>query len=319
VRRLRPESMWPEPGASPGGAELVHRWEALLDKAPRLRPWVDQMLGRHRLRLQESGAPGFEIEQTLWQELAHWLADFEALPGFAVSAIAVTLEDDGAHEVDPDFSTIAAEPVAASPEQAVGELETLLSDAAFALAFHCVDARLRPRLPASGELARVPESDWFALLRASARPPPALTPQVAITLVLHLLSPEWARNPATCRHAALRLFLGPVRDDEERQSPGVLVVPMPGRLVRRSSADDRADARDRVRQPGSVLTRRLALRLARIRPRPAEHPVVQSLAALAEPLVRTVVRACDVPVDRHRDRCKNLRHPSAPPRVVAIG
>jgi len=214
VRRMRPESMWPEPGASPSGAELVHRWEALLDKAPRLRPWVDQMLGRHRLRLQESGAPGFEIEQTLWQELAHWLADFEALPGFAVSAIAVTLEDDGAHEVDPDFSTIAAEPVAASPEQAVGELETLLSDAAFALAFHCVDARLRPRLPASGELARVPESDWFALLRASARPQPALTPQVAITLVLHLLSPEWARNPATCRHAALRLFLA--RPDDLR-------------------------------------------------------------------------------------------------------
>jgi hypothetical protein len=245
VRRLRPESMWPEPGASPGGAELVHRWEALLDKAPRLRPWVDQMLGRHRLRLQESGAPGFEIEQTLWQELAHWLADFEALPGFAVSAIAVTLEDDGAHEVDPDFSTIAAEPVAASPEQAVGELETLLSDAAFALAFHCVDARLRPRLPASGELARVPESDWFALLRASARPQPALTPQVAITLVLHLLSPEWARNPATCRHAALRLFLA--RPDDLRGDLQRLCSSLPshwglepGQLAAFVAAADRA-------------------------------------------------------------------------------
>ena len=207
MRRLRPESIWPELSASPGGPELVHRWEALLDKTPRLRPWVDQMLGRHRLRLQESGAAGFEIERTLWHELARWLADFEALPGFAVSAIAVTLEDERAHEVDPDPSAIAAEPAAASPEQAVGELETLLSDAAFALAFHCVDARLRPLLPASGELARVPESDWFALLRASARPQPALTPQVAITLVLHVLSPEWARNPASPRHAALRLFL----------------------------------------------------------------------------------------------------------------
>ena len=245
MRRLRPESMWPEPGASPGGAELVHRWEALLDKAPRLRPWVDQMLGRHRLQLQESGAPGFEIEQTLWQELAHWLADFEALPGFAVSAIAVTLEDDGAHEVDPDFSTIAAEPVAASPEQAVGELETLLSDAAFALAFHCVDARLRPRLPASGELARVPESDWFALLRASARPQPALTPQVAITLVLHLLSPEWARNPATCRHAALRLFLA--RPDDLRGDLQRLCSSLPshwglepGQLAAFVAAADRA-------------------------------------------------------------------------------
>jgi hypothetical protein len=214
VRRLRPEWIWPELSASPGGPELVHRWEALLDKAPRLRPWVDQMLGRHRVRLQESGAAGFEIERTLWLQLAHWLDDFEALPGFAVSAIAVTLEDEGAHEVDPDVSAFAAEPAVVSPEQAVSELETLLSDAAFALAFHCVDARLRPNLPACGELARVPESDWFALLRASARPQPALTPQVAITLVLQVLSRQWARNPATCRHAALRLFL--TRPDELR-------------------------------------------------------------------------------------------------------
>jgi hypothetical protein len=214
VRRLRPESIWPELSARPGGPELVDRWEALLDKAPRLRPFVDEMLGRHRLRLQESGAAGFEIEQTLWQDLAHWLADFEALPGFAVSAIAVTLEDDAAHEVDPAVSAIAPEPVAASPEQAVGELETLLSDAAFALAFHCVDACLRPRLPDCGELARVPEPDWFALLRASARPQPALTPEVAITLVLHVLSPQWARNPADRRHAALRLFLA--RPDDLR-------------------------------------------------------------------------------------------------------
>ena len=113
MRRLRPESIWPELSASPGGPELVHRWEALLDKAPRLSPWLDQMLGRHRLRLQESGAAAFEIERTLWHELAQWLADFEALPGFAVSAIAVTLEDERAHEVDPDPSAIAAEPAAA--------------------------------------------------------------------------------------------------------------------------------------------------------------------------------------------------------------
>jgi hypothetical protein len=219
VRRMRSESMWPEPSASPSGPELVHRWEALLDKAPRLRPWVDQMLGRQRLRLQQSGAAVVEIEQILWRQLAHWLADFEALPGFAVSAIAVTLEDDAAHEVEPDLSGIGAEPAATSPEQAVGDLETLLSDAAFALAFHCVDSRLRPRLASSGELGRVPESDWFALLRASSGPRPALTAEVAITLVLHVLSPQWARNPAASRHAALRLFLagpGDLRGDLRR-------------------------------------------------------------------------------------------------------
>src|SRR5207253_3923185 len=91
VRRLRPELIWPELSASPGGPELVHRWEALLDKAPRLRPWVDQMLGRHRLRLQESGAAGFEIERTLWEELAQWLADFEALSGCGLWAFRGSL------------------------------------------------------------------------------------------------------------------------------------------------------------------------------------------------------------------------------------
>jgi hypothetical protein len=209
---MRPDWIWPETAASTGGAELVQRWEALLDKTPRLRPWVDQMLGQQRLRLQESGVAQLEVEQTLWQDLSRWLLDFEALPGYAVSAIAVTLEDEVIHQVDagaPGFSEAAS---LASPEHALSELETLLSDPAFALAFHCVDVRLRPRLDTEPEVGRIPENDWFALLHASARPQPALTSQVAITLVLHVLSPGWARNPAAARQAALRLFLAS-RDD----------------------------------------------------------------------------------------------------------
>jgi hypothetical protein len=216
---MHPDSMWPEPSGSSGAPELADRWQALLDRTPRLRPWVDQMLGRRRLRLQQSGAGQVEVEHALWQELSSWLCQFEALPDFAVSAIAVTLEDEALHEVDPGAGDAADLPVAASPEQAISELETLFSDAAFALAFHCVDACVRPRLPAAPELAAVPEADWFALLHASARPQPALSAEVAVALVLHVLSPGWARTPTGCRHAALRVFLkgpGDLRGDLER-------------------------------------------------------------------------------------------------------
>jgi hypothetical protein len=219
VRRLRTEAIWPETSASTSGPELVQRWEAFLDKAPRLRPWLDEMLGQQRLRLQQRGVEQLEVERTLWQELSRWLLDFEALPQFAVSAIAVTLDDETLHQIDGD----AAQPIevagTSSPERAVSELETLLSDPAFALALHCIDVRLRPGLAVRPELARVPESDWFALLHASARPQPALTAQVAITLVLHVLSSGWANHPCPCRHAALRLFLaGPadLRGDLQR-------------------------------------------------------------------------------------------------------
>src|SRR5438067_1023203 len=174
---------------------------------PRLRPWLDEMLGQQRLRLQQSGVAQVEVERTLWQDLSRWLLDFEALPQFAVSAIAVTLEDETLHQVDAEGAQPIEVAGALSPERAVSELETLLSDPAFALALHCIDVRLRPGLAVRPELARVPESDCFALLHASARPQPALTAQVAVTLVLHLLSSGWARHPSACRHAALRLFL----------------------------------------------------------------------------------------------------------------
>ena len=53
MRRMRPDSIWPDAKASSSGAELVHRWEALLYRAPRLRPWLDQMLGQKRTRLSD--------------------------------------------------------------------------------------------------------------------------------------------------------------------------------------------------------------------------------------------------------------------------
>jgi hypothetical protein len=210
---MRPDSIWPEPSASACGAEVVRRWESILDKAPRLGPWLDQMLGRQRMHLQQSGIAQLEVERSLWQDLRRWLADFEALPQFAVSAIAVTLEDEVLHQVDPAPPDAAAGAAESSPERAVADLGMLLLDPAFALAFHCVDVRLRSRLSARpSELAPVPESHWFALLHASARLRPALSAEVAIALVLHVLSPGWASVPTASRQAALRLFLARPED-----------------------------------------------------------------------------------------------------------
>src|SRR5215218_4847781 len=125
------------------------------------------------------------------------------------------------------------------------------------------------------------------------------------------------RHPGHEREAvALRLFLRPVRDDEEGQPPRVLVAPVPGGLVRPASADDGARAGDPLLEPGGVLSGRFARRLVLVRPRPAEHPVVQPLAAVAEPLRGAVVRACDVPVHGCRDACENLRHRKSPLVVV---
>jgi len=212
VRRMRPESMWPEVSASAGGPEVARRWEALFDKAPRLRPVVDQMLGRQRLTLQQNGVAQVEVERSLWLELSRWLADFEALPHFAVSAIAVTLEDETAHQVDPVSAEMADSAGWSSPEGAVSDFETLVADPAFALAYHCVDVRVRPVLAGLRDLAAISETDWFALLHASARQKATLTADAAISLVLHVLSPGWSRHAASSRHAALRLFLARPED-----------------------------------------------------------------------------------------------------------
>ena len=211
MRRMQADPMWPESSGSAGAPELADRWAALLERAPRLRPWVDRMLGHRRLHLQQSGAAQVEVERALWGELSRWLREFEGLPEFAVSAIAVTLEDEAQHEMEP-LPVDPGDAAGRSPEQSFLEVEALLADPAFALAFHCVDACVRPRLPLLPELERIPQADWFALLHACARPQPALTAEVAIALVLHVLSPAWATLPAGCRHAALRLFLADPRD-----------------------------------------------------------------------------------------------------------
>jgi hypothetical protein len=83
--------------------------------------------------------------------------------------------------------------------------------------------------------------------------------------------------------AATRLFLRPVRDDEDRQPPRIFVAPVSRGLVRPTPADNRADPRESVGQPGGVCAGRLAFRLGVVRPRAAEDPVVQSLATFTEP------------------------------------
>ena len=213
---------FPELSAHPDGADLLGRWEALLGKAPRLRPWLEQTLDRHRLLLLERAGRGsaVEIEQSLRDQLARWLGEFEALPQFAVSAIATTLEErerparergsrNGAR--GPEREAELPDSAVHSPECAVVDAEMLLSDPAFALAFHCVEVRVRPQLAAALEdapsLSRVPETAWFGLLHASAKVQPLLTPDVAVALVLRVLSAEWTRLPGACRKAALRLFL----------------------------------------------------------------------------------------------------------------
>ena len=73
MRRMQADPMWPESSGSAGAPELADRWAALLERAPRLRPWVDRMLGHRRLHLQQSGAAQVEVERALWGELSRWL------------------------------------------------------------------------------------------------------------------------------------------------------------------------------------------------------------------------------------------------------
>jgi hypothetical protein len=177
--------------------QLQERWESLLGKTPRLGPWLDETLRSRRVQL--SGRVAFvEIERVLWTELSRWLTDFEALPPFAVAAIATTLEEK--REL-PAPRTERVEFVVESPERTATELEALTADPAFALAFHCVEARIRPWLT-----PLLPESAWLGLLHASAPLDPQLTPATAVALVLRLSSASWQEQPPEARRAALRLF-----------------------------------------------------------------------------------------------------------------
>ena len=177
--------------------ELQERWELLLGKSPRLVPWLDETLRSRRSQLS-GRVVGVEIERVLWTEMSRWLTDFEALPSFAVSAIATTLEE------KRELATPRPEPVHVvmeSPERSATELEALAADPTFALAFHCVEARIRPWLT-----PLLPASAWLGLLHASAPVDPQLTPSTAIALVLRLSSASWQEQPSELRRAALRLF-----------------------------------------------------------------------------------------------------------------
>jgi hypothetical protein len=207
---------FPPPSACPDSNVVQDGWDSLLGKTPRLRPWLTQMLQRRRAALGENpGNDPEEIDRILWHELERWLHDFEALPGYAVSAIALDLEGEPAPKA-PDRqqkeSDAGAEERAEtkSPETAACELEALVADPAFALAFHCIEARVRPRLASARRdrpsLARVPEWAWLGLLHASIPSEPKLTARVAISLVLRMSSPGWASQPDLERRAALRLF-----------------------------------------------------------------------------------------------------------------
>lgn len=211
-------ALFPDLSACPDSA-LVQRWSAVLGKSPRLRPWLEGMLQQRRASLQQSGNAA--VEEALWVELDRWLRDFEALPQFAVSAIAVTLEEPGRERKAEPKVPVA--PSADSPERAATELQSLLADPAFALAFHCVDAKLRPALP----LAPVPEQAWFGMLHASATPQALLTPAVAVGLVLRVSSVPWARLPSSQRQAALRLFHAGAADLRAEEAVRKLCAELP--------------------------------------------------------------------------------------------
>lgn len=177
---------------------LLARWESLLGKAPRLSTWLDETLRGRRAELSQEFASG-EVERVLWTEMSRWLNDFEALPSFAISAIAVTI----AEQREPLTIKLEkpAEITLDSPESALTELEALAADPAFALAHHCVEVRIRPHLP-----PLLPESAWFGLLHASAQANPQLSAATAVGLVLRVSSRSWQAQPSEVRRAAMRLF-----------------------------------------------------------------------------------------------------------------
>ena len=183
---------------------LLARWESLLGKAPRLSTWLDETLRGRRAELSQEFA-SVEVERVLWTEMSRWLSDFEALPSFAVSAIATTI----AEQREP-LAIKLEKPIEItleSPEAALTELEALAADPAFALAHHCVEVRIRPHLH-----PLLPESAWFGLLHASAQANPRLSAATAVGLVLRVSSRGWQGQPSEVRRAALRLFQATAAD-----------------------------------------------------------------------------------------------------------
>jgi hypothetical protein len=177
---------------------LLSRWESLLGKAPRLQSWLDQTLRGRRAELSQEFA-GVEIERVLWTEMSRWLDDFEALPSFAVSAIATTIEEQ--REPLPIRLEKPIEITLDSPETALTEIEALAADPAFALAHHCVETRIRPHLH-----PLLADTVWFGLLHASSHASAQLTAATAVGLVLRVSSRSWQSQPSEVRRAAMRLF-----------------------------------------------------------------------------------------------------------------
>ena len=112
--------------------------------------------------------------------------------------------------------------------------------------------------------------------------------------------------------AARRLLCGAVGDHEERDAPGILATPVPGRLVGAAAGDHRTVGAHCLLQPGLVLTGRLPARGRVIAPGPTEHPVVQALAADPEPAARFIAGPGDEAVHGDGDPCEHLAHRLSP-------
>jgi hypothetical protein len=174
-----------------------HRRAALLERAPWLEPLLDRALRGDRL----DPALGLQLERILEQ--------FEELPDYALSAIATLLRDEE-RAPKPVLPEREERSESSSTEGLLDRRQALQRDPAFALAVHCVGARLGPALAAIAAnplLARVPEDAWLGLLHAGARAGgPLLTPSVSVLLVLRVSSPNHCLLPQAARAAALRLF-----------------------------------------------------------------------------------------------------------------
>ena len=106
-------------------------------------------------------------------------------------------------------------------------------------------------------------------------------------------------SPSTkTKSDALRLFLRTMGDDEERRPPGWC---HPSGAPPRTSRDRRPRRRSRAASSSHSVSPLGTPRGSLVRPRAAEHPVVEPLAALPEALARPVVGPGDVAVDRCRD------------------
>ena len=112
--------------------------------------------------------------------------------------------------------------------------------------------------------------------------------------------------------AVRRLACAAVGDDEERDAPGVLAAPVPGRLVRAAARDHRTVRGRGLLQPGRVLAGRLPAAGRVVAAGPAEHPMVRALAAGPQPAARAVAGPGDQAAHRDGDPREYLAIGSLP-------